>query len=370
MLNRFSSALIGALMLCSCGSPEPILIGLAGPVSQERGVSMRLAAELAVSQINAEGGVGGRPLQLVVRDDSAQSDAAIRVAQDLYDTPDLVAVIGHLTSGTTLAAASIYNGGSRPVVEISPSASSPEISSAGPYTFRTCPSDLVHGRRLARWAREVLNTNRAAILYQNDDYGRGIRNAFSASFAALEGVVAADFPYVPELPDFEPLLSHVQQRGRADVLLIAGTLAAAERIIPIMDSIGLDLQVMAGDGVTGLQNSSVNAFGTLISSAYLPDRPGQLNDEFVGAYRAAYNSLPDHRGAGAYDIVHLLARAIEEVGASRPAVRDYLAGVGLDSPAFEGVTGRIVFDANGDVPQKEVLIGVVATTGLVTVRGQ
>lgn len=370
MFNRFSSALIGALLLCGCGSPEPILIGLAGPVSQTRGESMRRAAELAVSQINVAGGVRGRPLQLVIRDDSAQSDAAVRVAQELYDTAGLVAVIGHLTSGTTLAAASIYNGGSRPVVEISPSASSPEISSAGPYTFRTCPTDLVHGRRLAQWAAEVLGARRAAVLYQNDDYGRGIRNAFATNFTAQDGVVAADFPYVTDLPSFEPLLRHVQTRGRADVLLIAGTLSAAERLLPVMDSIGLDLQVMGGDGLTGIQDAPVDAFGVLVSSAYLPDRPGRANDEFVGAYRAAYNGLPDHRGAGAYDIVHLLARALEEVGPSRQALRDYLAGVGLESPAFEGVTGRIAFDANGDVPQKEVLIGVVATTGLVTVRGQ
>lgn len=370
MLNRFSSALIGALLLCGCGTPEPILIGLAGPVSQTRGQSMRLAAELAVSQINAAGGVRGRPLRLIVRDDSAQSDAAVRVAQELYDTPGLVAVIGHLTSGTTLAAASIYNGGARPVVEISPSASSPEISSAGPYTFRTCPTDLVHGRRLALWARDVLRAQRAAILYQNDDYGRGIRNAFAASFSAQDGIVTADFPYVAELPSFEPLLRHVQTQDGADVLMIAGTLAAAERILPVMDSIGLELQVMGGDGITGIQDAPVDAFGVLVSSAYLPDRPGPENDQFVGAYRAAYNALPDHRGAGAYDIVNLLARTIGEVGVSREAIRDYLAQVGLESPAYDGVTGRIAFDANGDVPQKEVLIGVVATTGLVTVRGQ
>lgn len=113
---------------------------------------MLQAAELAVREINDRGGIRGRPLQLVVLDDSANADVTLRVARELYDNSNVIAVVGHLTSSSTLAAAPVYGSGTNPIVQISPSASSPLITDAGPDTFRVCPSDLVHGSRLAEWA--------------------------------------------------------------------------------------------------------------------------------------------------------------------------------------------------------------------------
>src|SRR5947207_10328487 len=88
---------------------------------------MRRAAQLAVDQLNARGGVRGRRLTLRIADDSASEDAAVRVAQTLYDDPNVAAVVGHLTSGASIAAAPVYGAGAHPVVMISPSASSPEL---------------------------------------------------------------------------------------------------------------------------------------------------------------------------------------------------------------------------------------------------
>jgi branched-chain amino acid transport system substrate-binding protein len=98
-------AAILSLTSCSGGSSRgPIVIGLAGPFSQPRGVSMQHAAELAVKELNARGGIRGRPLELRVMDDSGRPDVAIRVAQQLADDPAVVAVLGHLTSSASLAA--------------------------------------------------------------------------------------------------------------------------------------------------------------------------------------------------------------------------------------------------------------------------
>ena len=117
---------------------------------------MRFGARLAVEEINARGGVNGRLIEIVERDDWENPDSAVVVATELYDDPAVVAVIGNGFSGLTLAAAPVYNSGSNPLVQISPTASAPAISSAGPYTFRMCPSDLAHGGALARWARDGL----------------------------------------------------------------------------------------------------------------------------------------------------------------------------------------------------------------------
>src|SRR5258706_14574291 len=98
-------AAILSLTACSRGSSrDAIVLGLSGPFSQPRGVSMRHAAELAVKEINARGGVRGRRLALRIMDDSGRPDVAIRIAQPLADDPAVLALVGHLTSTASLAA--------------------------------------------------------------------------------------------------------------------------------------------------------------------------------------------------------------------------------------------------------------------------
>jgi branched-chain amino acid transport system substrate-binding protein len=331
---------------------------------------MRLAAELAVREINRARGVRGRQLTLVVQDDSARPEAAVEAARSLYADDHVVAVIGHLTSAATLAAAPIYNGGRHPILAVSPSASAPSVSDAGPYIYRVCPTDVVHGTRLADFAFQRLGVRRAAILYQNDEYGRGIRRTFLDEFARLGGRIVSDDPYVSDLPSFEPYLQRLKLRGGADAALIAGTATTARRILPTLNSVGLRLRVLGGDALVGLEGAPEGQ-GVFMSTAYLPDGPGVRNQAFVRAYHAAYGDRPlDHRGAAAYDVVYLLAQAIEAVGPDRRAVRDYVAGIGTVTPPFEGVTGRIAFDQHGDVPGKPVMIGVVRGGRLVMAQGQ
>ncbi len=357
-----------ALLSTACNSNgSAIRIGVVGPFTQARGESMQLAAQLAADEINRAGGVRGRDIELVFRDDRANTERAVAVAREFYDDVSIVAVIGHMTSGTTLAAAPVYNGGERPLLEISPSASNPRVSEAGPYTFRICPTDMAHGARLAKWAHEQLNATRAAILYSNDPYGRGVRQVFRDRFEANGGQVVADDPYLDDLPSFEPYLRRIARRGGVQVMMIAGTRVGAERIIPALDAVGMSPAVMGGDALSGIETGTLDVEGLFISTAYLPDRPGPNNARFVEVYRVANaGRLPDHRGAGAYDIVHLLAHAIEAAGTNRAELRNYVAGVGSETDAFAGVTGRIAFDENGDVSGKDVVIGVIRAGSLVT----
>src|SRR2546423_13598491 len=101
-MRRFAVlAVILSLTACSRGSSEsgtPIVLGLAGPFSQPRGVSMKHAAELAVREVNARGGGRGRPLALPIMDDSGRPDVAIRIAQQLSQDPAVVAGVGHRNS--------------------------------------------------------------------------------------------------------------------------------------------------------------------------------------------------------------------------------------------------------------------------------
>jgi branched-chain amino acid transport system substrate-binding protein len=327
---------------------------------------MLRAAQLAVSEINARGGVRGDSLVLRVADDSGSEDVALGIAEELYADPAVVAVVGHLTSSATIAAARVYGGGPHPVVMISPSASSPDLSGISPYVFRVCPSDLQHGPALARFAWQTLGARRPAIIYINNEYGRGVRSTIAAEVERLGGRVVEADPYVPTTRSLEPYLSRMRRAG-VDALFLAAERPGAELALREMRTLQLSWPVLGGDALAGIEADGALAQGLHLSSAYLSDRPGERNAAFVAAYARAFpGQRPDHRGAGTYDIVRLLARAIADAGPTRRAVRNYLARLGRGVAPFEGVTGTIVFDANGDVPGKNVIIGVVQDGQLVT----
>src|SRR4051812_27455542 len=178
--------LLMALAAGGCGgkSGNTVVFGVAGPLSKANGHSMQLAAEMAVAEINANGGIKGDSLRLVFADDSADEARAIEVARQLRENPQVSAVVGHVNSKATLAAAGIYNGASSgslkgsPVLEISPASSAPELTRAGAWTFRLCPTDLEFSPVMARWALGTLGKRRAAVLYANDQYGNGVYTTF------------------------------------------------------------------------------------------------------------------------------------------------------------------------------------------------
>lgn len=359
----------GAAALVGCTrAGGPVVIGLAGPFSSARGASMQRAAQLAAREINAAGGIHGRQIELEFADDSGADSVAIRVAERLRDDPRIVAVIGHLSSGPTIAAVPVYSSGSHPVALISPSASSPDLTGVSPWFFRVCPSDLAHGPALARFARTRLGARRVGVIYVNSDYGRGIRTTFAREFRAEGGTVIDEDPYVPATPSLEPYLSRMREEG-VDAVVLAAERPGAELALREMQTLGLHWPALGGDALVGIESDGALAEGLHISTAYLADRPGDRNAAFVTAYARAFGGdVPDHRGAGAYDIVHLVAQAVAAVGTDRARVRDWLAGVGTAHAAYDGVTGRIAFDAHGDVPAKDVVIGVVHGGRLVTER--
>src|SRR5712691_3951865 len=247
-------AAILSLTACSRGSSRhAIVLGLSGPFSQPRGVSMRHAAELAVKEINARGGVRGRPLALRIMDDSGRPDVAIRIAQQLVDDPAVLAVVGHLNSSASLAAGRVYGEARRPVVMISPSASSPDLSGVNPYVFRICPSDLSHGAQLARFARQTLGARRVGVIYIDDDYRRGLRLSFAAEFRRLGGEVVEEDPMLSATASLEPYLSRLRKAGGIDALMLATERTGAELALQEMGQIGVRWPAIGGDALTGIE---------------------------------------------------------------------------------------------------------------------
>jgi branched-chain amino acid transport system substrate-binding protein len=366
---RAGAVLVAVAMAAGCrGSDDVVRIGVAGSFSDPIGVPMRQAAELAAEEINAAGGINGKRLELVVRDDYSDPDSAVFVAGDLYNSK-VSAVVGHLFSGMTLAAAPVYNGGEDPVVAVSPSSSSPEITGAGDYTFRVCPSDLAHGAELAHWVRDRLHLTRGAVLYLNDEYGRGIRQTFVSEFTRLGGELESVDPYLGEQPEVGPYLDRLAHGRAPEFLVVAGNRSEAEEILRQARKRNLTMPVLGGDGLEGIQDAGALAEGVYLSSPYFPSIPSDANRRFVQAFRRKYNALPNQPAAGTYDALFLLRDVIARAGTGRADIRRALAGVGSVSPAFQGVTGTVAFDANGDVPNQNVYIGLVRHGAVTVVNG-
>lgn len=362
-----AAALSGA---CERSAADVVSIGIAGSFSDPIGLPMKQAAELAAEEINAAGGINGKRLELIMRDDYSDPDSAVFVASDLYDSP-VSAVVGHLFSGMTLSAAPVYNGGKDPVVAISPSSSSPDVSGAGDYTFRICPSDLAHGAVLAHWVRDRLHFTRGAVLYLNDEYGRGIRQTFVAEYSRLGGDLQAVDPYLGERPDVGPYLDRLARGERPEFIVVAGNRSEAEEVLRQARKRGLTMPVLGGDGLEGIQEAGELAEGVFLSSPYFPSIPSAPNHRFVEAFRRKYPSagMPNQPAAATYDAVYLLRDVIARVGTSRAAIRRDLAGVGSVAPPFEGVTGTVAFDGRGDVPNQSVYIGRVHRGTIEVVEG-
>jgi branched-chain amino acid transport system substrate-binding protein len=367
---------LALLLTAACrGSDEAIYIGVAGPLSAANGASMRMAAEMAVQEINAAGGIGGRELRLVMLDDRQSPDTALVVADSLRRDARVVAVVGHLNSGASIKAATIYNaesGAGDPLMHISPASTAPAFTNAGPWSFRVTPTDLEFSPVLAQGAAR-LGRRRAAVLYHNDDYGQGVMTTFERAFRSGGGAVVSADPYIPGVlargDELDPYLSRAIRRG-ADALVIGGQAEAGLKIVQAARRLGYTGPILGSDGLTGLKDAGAPAEGVFVSSAFLPDRATESARQFVARYRERFKALPDHRGAMTYDVINLLRRAIQEAGTDRAALRDYVARIGMEGgpPAFEGVSGTIRFDDNGDVVGKEVSLGVVRGGQLVTAR--
>lgn len=361
--------LLATLLVAAGCAPrkQAVRFGLALSLSEEGVLPMRRGAELAVKELNDSGGIDGVPIELISENDFGDPDSAVAVASRLYDS-DVLAVIGGAYSGITLAAAPVYNGGRHPLVQLSPSASSPFVSTAGDYTFRICPSDLAYGAALARFARDR-GLNRAAVLFVNDEYGRGVRHTFVSEYIRLGGEVVEADPFLANGADVRAYLARLLRERRADVLVLAANQDEGLQVLRQIATAGLKLPVLAADGMVGSERIAPDLMdGIFVSSAYLAGDPRRENRRFVAAYQRAYPDagLPDQGAASSYDAVRLLAEAARGgKPGDRAALRTRLAAVGEGTPAFRGVVGGIAFDSVGDVPALTVQIGVVRKGELV-----
>lgn len=344
------------------GLPIPLTDGAGN--ADVYGENARLGAELAQREINAKGGVNGRPVAFRVLDDEGDKESAIPVAEQLAASGAL-AVVGHVYSGPTISTSDIYQQAEIPVVATT--ATSPDITALGPWIFRLASSDSANAVQLAQVARDV--DLRAEVLYVNDDYGRGLARVFGSAFRSGGGTVTGAAPYLEDTPDFGPYLERLRRRD-AGVVFVAGNEAGAARLIAQARQMGMGVRFLGGDGIEALTGRGPTYDGTLVGTLFHHDAT-EASKRFTREYRAAFKRDPDSVAALTYDAVHLLARGMAEGHTSRSALRGWLESVGAEggAPVFDGAGGRVAFDDNGDPRDKQFFVGSIQNGGIQLSRG-
>lgn len=351
----FRALLIAGLALACAGQSTDVTLGAAGPWNEGYGAMNKRGIDLAVAEINREGGVRGRPLRLLDRNDGGDGRRAALIAKEFLDNSAVTAVVGHVNSGAMVSAAKIYDAG---LPAVATTATSPDLTGISPWVFRVIASDSASGVELARFARR-LGHSRASILYENDSYGRGLADAFERAF---DGKIVSVDPIPSGVADFEPYIAYLAKE-HPGLVFVAGTEAAGMALLREARRQKLDAEFLGGDGWTGIVGEP-SAEGTYVGAPFTASDQRPEAQRFVEAFRARYSMTPDGNAALAYDATRLLARIIGEVGTNRAAVRAALAALD-ERTAFRGVTGAIRFRPSGDRVGREVVIARVQNGELI-----
>ena len=333
---------LAVLSACS-GGGDSFTVGAAGPWKEGYGVMSRRGIDLAVDEINKGGGINGLPLKILPRDDEANGSRAAVIAQEFVANPSVVAVVGHVNSGAMLAASRIYDG---QLTAVATTASSPDLTGVSSWTFRVISSDSLNGVILARFASRIGGTSaalkQAAILYENDSYGRGLADAFRRAF---RGTIIS-FDPISEHLNPEPFISYLKMKAPG-IVFVAGREASALRLLREAKRQGLEAVFIGGDGWQSIVSDTAASNGAYVGTSFNAEDPNPEVQRFVRAFELKFQTKPDAFAALAYDATRLIADALDRKGHSRTGVRAYLASLNASS-VFNGVTGPVYFNQSGD----------------------
>ena len=351
------------LFVVACG-PKPhskngeILVGeygsLTGPEATF-GQSTHNGIMLAVDEVNAAGGIGGRKIKVLTEDDQSKAEEAANAVTKLIASNDISAIIGEVASSNSLAAAPICQQNKVPM--ITPSSTNPGVTQKGNYIFRMCFVDEYQGPVLARFAANDLHVRRAALFTDvRSDYSTGLGEAFEKVFTSLGGTIVARQSYAKGDSDFRSQLTAFRAAS-PEIIFVPGYYNDVAPIAVQARDLGITVPLVGGDGWESpklIEIGGKSLDGCMYANHYHSDDPSPAVREFVTKYEKRHGAKPDSLAALGYDAMRLLADAMRRAGPDfdHPKLRDAIAA----TKGFPVVTGSITFDANRNPVGKRVVI--------------
>ncbi len=388
MLKKFAvvaviAAFFSILFFSACGGGGgEITIGAILPLTGEinnYGELIRNGMDLAVAEINENGGIDGDTLKVIYKDSQGKPEVATKVGLELINQNQVPVIVGGVSSSVSLALAPIAE--DKKVVLISPVSSSPKLSGIADYFFRIYPSDTLEGYTMAR---TVLGYQKKSgkeyfkdvvVVAARTDYAEGVKIEFVNEFRK-KGETDAVINYEPENPEFDKVVEQVfRSFAKADhdtgAIYVTGYYTdIANFLLALRKHRDFDPQmfkVFASASVytPKFREMAKPYFKTVpgrperyglvfpVISFIAPDSPDEAIASFAKAYNAQYGSYPESYAAHGYDVVKLLSEVIERRGVM---ARDIQFGLSITKD-WSGVSGQVSFDENNDVAKYPSLYG-------------
>jgi branched-chain amino acid transport system substrate-binding protein len=344
-----------------------LAVGIAGPFSgpsARLGLEMRQAAELAVEERNAAGGIRGLRVEALAADDRSSIEHGEGIARYFGTDFSVLGVVGHYNSDVSLAASEIYHADR--LAMITPIASNPALTERGlENVFRYTNRDDHTGRAIAMYLHDVLGKRRAVLFQAASLYGRSMADEFVRSFTALGGEVLTRLPINEGERDFSRLAAGLPPTP--DLFFYGGTFEGADLLRALREA-GLAQCFATGDGCWDVANFLEPAAGAatagegvlvLAASAAVGRVPGSR--EFAEQYTRRHGPIVNY-ALNSYDATRVLLLAIDRAATAKGAVPGRAEVVAaMRDVRFQGVAHSrlLAWDAKGDNRAAATVLNVV-----------
>ncbi len=352
-------ALLGLMLALTAGPAlaETAKIGFNAPLTgfaAADGNSARIGAELAVEQANADGGINGQQIELVVYDDQASPKSAVPIANKLIEKDQVVVGVSGSYSGATRAASGVFQAAGVPY--IAAYAVHPDITRSGDYVFRTSFVGEVQGRAGAKLIGETLGKKRVVVITLKNDFGQSLAAGFKEKAADYGIEVVAEYEYGIKDRQFGAIVAKVKD-DNPDAIYASGYFFTAAPLVSQLRSGGVTVPVIGQEGYDSqkfIEIAQDNAEGIIITTSLDRDSDAAPTRTFIEAFEGKAGFKADMVAASAHTATNVAIEAMRAAGTTdRAAIRDAIAGLTL-----EASTGTISFNELGEV-QKNVQVQVV-----------
>lgn len=350
--SRLTLCLAAWIFLASCKKPEPLQIGFVGGLTgkaADLGVAGRNGVQLAVEQRNAAGGINGRPVVLVVRDDEQNPETAKRVVGELL-SQNMELIIGPMTSSMAMVMMPQINASKS--ILLSPTVTTPDLSGKDDNFIRVAGTTTSYAAKNARYQFEKLGIRTVAAIYDinNKSYTESWLNDFRSAFTALGGRViqVRSFPSSKDMI-FQPLVKELLA-AKADSVMIISNAVDSALICQQLRKFAPGQRIAMSEWASTerfMEMAGAAAEGVVVSHFFDRNDNSQRFKDFLTAYRARFNQDPGFAGVAGYDagLVALEAFALRTGSAS---IKDVI----IEKKVFQGVQQPLNIDRFGDADRK------------------
>jgi branched-chain amino acid transport system substrate-binding protein len=333
---------------------------ITGPAAAD-GMSAKNAVELGVKEVNDDGGINGKKVELIIYDDRLKAEEAVAIANRLIERDKVVGVVSGSYSGPTRVTAPIFQKAGMPMVAgyaVHPDVTwNPNTKTPNDFIFRNGFLGEVEGAAAAEFAVKDLKAKRISIIAMDNDFGRSISAGFAEGAEKLGATILTKQMYkFPGEKDFRPYLTTIKE-GNPDLIFAAGYYNEAASMVRQAKELGIKSQILGEEGFDSpkfLEIAGDAAEGVMIATNLDRDDRRPVVQNFLKNYRAAYGEDADMVGASTYDAFMILVSAIKKAGTDPKAIRKAL----LETKDYNGLTGKISRFVQGEVV-KPVQIQIV-----------